>query len=198
MKACQRSAFTLIELLIVVAIIAILAAIAVPNFLEAQIRARVSRAKSDMRSIGIAWEAYHVDWNSYPRDQDNLLSHATQYGLRQVTTPVAYITSAPFDPFFANWQVAVGDDRWAPNYEIASATVYSEPYDCYCIMSLGPDQTDNTNGNDAWPNGGDFRGYDPTNGLVSAGEIYRFGGQYLVGQWNYNGLPWQQWGAIGN
>jgi len=59
-------AFTLIELLIVVAIIAILAAIAVPNFLEAQIRSKVARAKTDMRSVATALEAYFVDNNQYP------------------------------------------------------------------------------------------------------------------------------------
>jgi len=46
MKSRILKAFTLIELLIVVAIIAIIAAIAIPNFLEAQVRSKVSRVKS--------------------------------------------------------------------------------------------------------------------------------------------------------
>ena len=54
-------AFTLIELLIVVAIIAILAAIAVPNFLEAQTRSKISRVRSDLRSLATALESYCVD-----------------------------------------------------------------------------------------------------------------------------------------
>ncbi len=62
----MKKGFTLIELLIVVAIIAILAAIAVPNFLEAQVRSKVSRAKSDQRSLATAIEAYFVDNNLYP------------------------------------------------------------------------------------------------------------------------------------
>ena len=62
----SKKGFTLIELLIVVAIIAILAAIAVPNFLEAQVRAKVSRAHSDMRSLATAIEAFRVDVNEYP------------------------------------------------------------------------------------------------------------------------------------
>lgn len=61
-----KKGFTLIELLIVVAIIAILAAIAVPNFLEAQVRAKVSRAQADMRTIATCIESYAVDNNVYP------------------------------------------------------------------------------------------------------------------------------------
>ena len=73
MNSESKKAFTLIELLIVVAIIAILAAIAVPNFREAQVRAKVSRAKSDMRSLVTAIEAYRVDTNHYPPDGNERL-----------------------------------------------------------------------------------------------------------------------------
>jgi len=192
----HRTAFTLIELLIVVAIIAILAAIAVPNFLEAQVRAKVSRCKSDMRSLGVAWEAYRVDWNCYPRDQDNDPADPGQYGYMQVTTPVAYITSIPTDPF---WSKLRTGDWYAPSYEVASAVMTTESYDCYCITSIGPDYDDDFSGNDNWPVGGSVTSYDPTNGTVSNGDILRFGGSYLLGTWTYNGQPWQQWGgSMGN
>ncbi|HPA46471.1 MAG TPA: prepilin-type N-terminal cleavage/methylation domain-containing protein, partial [bacterium] len=62
----KKAAFTLIELLIVVAIIGILAAIAVPNFMNARMRASVSRAQSDLRNLSVALESYRLDNNHYP------------------------------------------------------------------------------------------------------------------------------------
>ncbi len=66
MKNNIKIGFTLLELLFVVALIAILAAIGVPNFLEAQIRAKVSRARSDMAIITTGLESYRLDHHQYP------------------------------------------------------------------------------------------------------------------------------------
>ncbi len=51
-----HSAFTLIELLIAMAILGILTVIVVPNFLNAQIRTKIARAQADMKAIENALE----------------------------------------------------------------------------------------------------------------------------------------------
>jgi type IV pilus assembly protein PilA len=59
--------FSLIELLVVVAIILIIAAIAIPNFLRARMMADETAAASNVRTITTAAVAYHVTWgNGYP------------------------------------------------------------------------------------------------------------------------------------
>ena len=106
MKTQVQKAFTLIELLIVVLIIAILAAIAVPNFLEFQTRAKVARVKSDMRTAVTALEAYAVDNDAYPilRLYHQLGNHQWNRGgiwnCTDLTTPIAYLTNVNIpDPF---------------------------------------------------------------------------------------------------
>lgn len=98
-----QRAFTLIELLIVVAIIAILAAIAVPNFLEAQTRAKVSRVKADVRSLGVAAESYYVDNNDYPPNNAGPVGGGIGDQFRYMeplSTPIAYIVNSRYqDPF---------------------------------------------------------------------------------------------------
>lgn len=109
MHYTRTSAFTLIELLIVVAIIAILAAIAVPNFLEAQTRAKVARVKADMRSITTSLETYHIDSNTYvyqnPQCRALRINDTQALVLERLTTPVAYLNgvSSFTDPFKSNF-----------------------------------------------------------------------------------------------
>jgi type II secretory pathway pseudopilin PulG len=52
--------------MIVIAIIIILAAIAIPNYLRMTERAKVSAIESDMKAIATALEAFNTDWTQYP------------------------------------------------------------------------------------------------------------------------------------
>ncbi len=66
----MKKGFTLIELMIVIAIIIILAAIAIPNYLRMTERAKVSAIESDMKAVATALEAYNTDWTQYPNVND--------------------------------------------------------------------------------------------------------------------------------
>jgi type IV pilus assembly protein PilA len=61
----NKKGFTLIELMIVVAIIGILAAIAIPNFMNYQCKAKQAEAKSSLGSIRVGQEAYFAEYDTY-------------------------------------------------------------------------------------------------------------------------------------
>lgn len=201
----RTKAFTLIELLIVVAIIAILAAIAVPNFLEAQVRSKVSRVKADQRTVATALEAYMVDNNRYPRHYwpagTTALMTRSNLTLTVLTTPIAYITStnAMRDPFLENTTAIVGPGlpgagtQYQADYQ--SYQTYEtfmqdygtpENFAAWCLWSYGPDASEdaiqfrmyNYAVNPTPGNLAQFSLgiYDPTNGTISGGDIARFGG----------------------
>jgi prepilin-type N-terminal cleavage/methylation domain-containing protein len=64
----RRGGFTLVEIMIVVAIIALLAAIAVPGFLRARKRAQASRVLNDLRLIDSAVDQYAIETNKKTND----------------------------------------------------------------------------------------------------------------------------------
>ncbi len=58
--------FTLVELLVTVAIISLLAALLLPVLRTARIKAKIARARADLRSLGTAIETYRLDQGDYP------------------------------------------------------------------------------------------------------------------------------------
>jgi type IV pilus assembly protein PilA len=65
MKTLKKRGFTLIELMIVVAIIGILAAIAIPNFIKFQARSKQGEAKTNLKSAFTAEKSYYAEKDSY-------------------------------------------------------------------------------------------------------------------------------------
>jgi general secretion pathway protein G len=84
--------FTLIEMMIVVAIIAILVSVLVPNFMRARAQAQTAACEANLKEIATALELYQTDHESYP----NVTSET------QVTSSEAnlgpYIRQTPIDP----------------------------------------------------------------------------------------------------
>jgi len=192
MRIAKERGFTLIELLIVVAIIGILAAIAVPNFLNAQIRAKLARVESDLKSLATALTMYKMDNGHAPRD--NFPNHGWFYSYCLLTTPVAYMNAVIPDVFQADDTLQGSADHriGGPNgpvtydygtdvfhgYTGANRTPNHAWYKAWRnsewkIGSCGPD---NKYLNVALPAGAGWLAgfyYDASNGLTSAGDIFR-------------------------
>jgi type II secretion system protein G len=86
--------FTLIELMIVVAIIAILAGILIPNFVNARAQAQTAACESNLRSIATALELYYADNQVYPTAS----GVAVDQNLLKGTNGVYYLNNTPKDP----------------------------------------------------------------------------------------------------
>ncbi|MDX2175362.1 MAG: prepilin-type N-terminal cleavage/methylation domain-containing protein [Candidatus Sumerlaeia bacterium] len=184
------SAFTLIELLIVVAIIAVLAAIAVPNFLEAQTRAKISRVKGDFATIATAMESYCVDSGHYPTNGRSVVA---------LSTPLAYVTTTPlWDPFAPTTDPDVNASGygymnfWEPGaseffvFPVLPGAAGLAVKDCaWLLVSRGPDgflESQDKATRAFTPETiraavlematGDYV-YDPTNGTASEGDVPR-------------------------
>jgi len=123
----KRAGFTLVEIMIVVAIIALLAAIAVPGFLRARKRSQASKILNDLRLIDGAVDQYAIetarktgdvvgvaDWTNYLKKDTNLYRtgqdlFGDDYGAQTVDT----VPQVPSTVFTALFEV-VGTGFWSP------------------------------------------------------------------------------------
>jgi general secretion pathway protein G len=126
-RALRKSrGFTLIEIMVVVVIIGLLAAVIVPNVVSKVDEARVTRAKADIASIESALTIFRLDNSKYP---------TTEQGL-------AALTTQPTDPSIRNWRQGgyltkkVGKDPWGNEYQYVYPGTHGSEYD---LFSLGAD-----------------------------------------------------------
>ena len=123
----KRGGFTLVEIMIVVAIIALLAAIAVPGFLRARKRSQASKIINDLRLIDAAVDQYAIettkksgdpvavsDWTNYLKKDTNLF--VTGQDLFGDDYGVQTVDSHPSVPASAKTTLSdVTDDAfWSP------------------------------------------------------------------------------------
>jgi general secretion pathway protein G len=93
--------FTLIEIMVVVVILAVLGALVVPQILSKVDQARLTAAKTDIRTIAGALDSYRLDNFKYPTTEQGLQALVTQPNDPTITNyaPGGYLRSLPKDPW---------------------------------------------------------------------------------------------------
>ena len=126
----NKNAFTLIEILAVIMVIAIIVGIAIPRFSGVQDEALMTKAKVELRTIQSALESYymHQTPSAYPPTSDTIIS---DYLMRQVPQIASQIL---FDPFKS--------DQSEYNYILSDNGRY------YVIFSAGPNGEESISGID--------------------------------------------------
>jgi general secretion pathway protein G len=126
-RAClaRQRGFTLIEIMVVVIIIGLLAAVIVPTVISKVDDAKIAKAKQDIQSLEAALSMYYLDNSKYPTNEQGLTALIQQ----------------PTDPTIKHWRAGgylerVSKDPWGFEYSYVFPGSHGKPYD---LFTLGAD-----------------------------------------------------------
>jgi general secretion pathway protein G len=131
-KASPRAAeqgFTLLEIMVVVVIIGLLAAMVVPSFMGNVDKANVSRVKGDIRGIETALNLYRLENFRYPSTEEGLQALVTNPGETAAPNWTQKLRKLPVDP-------------WNHPYQYASPGQHGD----FDVYSLGADRQEGGEG----------------------------------------------------
>ena len=139
----RRAGFTLIEILVVILVLGVLAALVAPNVFQHVGASKTTAAKSQLEMVGAALDAYRLDNDTYPSSEQGL----------------AALYRAPTGaPQPRNWRgpylkKVVPADPWGNQYVYTSPG--ADPLNAYELLSYGRDGKEGGTGDDA-----DIRSWD--------------------------------------
>jgi general secretion pathway protein G len=126
LRPARQRGFTLIEIMVVVIIIGLLAAVIVPQVISKVDEARVSKAKQDIQSLETALTMFRLDNSKYP---------STEQGLNA-------LVQQPTDPTIRHWRPGgylqrVSKDPWGAGYQYVYPGSHGREYDLYTLGADG-------------------------------------------------------------
>lgn len=132
-KVVKQHGFTLIELMVVLAIIAGMAALIVPNLMDSADEGKITSAKVDVSTIGQALDRYKLDNQTYPSTEQGLISLVERPSVGNIPPNwKQYIKKLPADP-------------WGRPYQYLNPGVKNE----VDVMSFGADGVTGGDGKNA-------------------------------------------------
>lgn len=139
LRSKRLSSFTLVEVLIALAIIIFLTAIATPSVIAYMNRAKIARAYMEMNYIKTSLQTFYNDWGEYPSTVAELRGTGTvnasaKYTVSGIEGPIDYLDKAP--PIDLFYKEIDAEPEFGKTYRYATNTVKDD----FVLWSYGPNK----------------------------------------------------------